>query len=503
MRTSVAWLPALPVLIPFLTASVLVLVRRYPEVQRAVSVAGAAALLAAGAVLVSAVCREGTLVAQAGNWPAPFGITLVADRLAAILVAIAGLVGLTAVIYALADIPEDRRRAGVHPVMHLLLAGVCGAFLTGDLFNLFVWFEVMLMSSFVLLALGARAGHLEGAVKYLVLNFLSSGLFLAAAGLLYGSLGTLNLADLAVRLRSLPEPGTAFAAGVLLLVSFGIKAAVFPLFSWLPASYHTAPIAISALFAGLLTKVGVYALMRSYALFFSVDAGWFGALLLWAAVATMLVGVLGAAAQYEIRRILSWHIISQIGYMTLGIALFTQGAVAAAVFYVIHHILVKTNLFFLSGAIEQAAGSDRLDRIGGLYRSAPLLSGLFLIPAFSLGGIPPLSGFFAKFGLLQAGFEIGAWVPLAVALLVGLLTLFSMTKIWAEVFWKEPPAGAAPAGNPGVLRLIPIAVLASSTMLISLWPEPLLGYTAAAGQELVDGDAYIQAVLGVVEGGGQ
>jgi multicomponent Na+:H+ antiporter subunit D len=501
MRPSVIWLPALPVLIPFLTASILVLVRRHPQVQRAASVVGAAVLLASGVALVTAVSQQGTLVAQAGNWPAPFGITLVADRLAAILVAVAGLVGFTAVIYALADIPEDRRRAGVHPVMHLLLAGVCGAFLTGDLFNLFVWFEVMLMASFVLLALGAQAGHLAGAVKYLVLNFLSSGLFLAGAGLLYGSLGTLNLADLAARLRSLPEPGTAFAAGVLLLVSFGIKAAVFPLFSWLPASYHTAPIAVSALFAGLLTKVGVYALLRSYALFFSADHGWFGPLVLWVSVATMVVGVLGAAAQYEIRRILSWHIISQIGYMTLGIALFTQGAVAAAVFYVVHHILVKTNLFFLSGAIEQTAGSDRLDRIGGLYRSAPLLSGLFLIPAFSLGGIPPLSGFFAKFGLLRAGFESGAWVPLAAALGVGLLTLFSMTKIWAEVFWKEAPSGLPPSQGPGILRLIPIVVLASATVVISLWPEPLLRYTAVAGQELVDGSGYIRAVLGAGEGG--
>ncbi len=503
MKSYAAWLPALPVLIPFLTTSILVLVRRRPGLQQVASVAGAAALLTSGVALVAAVGSEGTLVSQAGNWPAPFGITLVADRLAAILVAVAGLVGLTAVIYALADIPEDRRRAGVHPVMHLLLAGVCGAFLTGDLFNLFVWFEVMLMASFVLLALGARAGHLGGAVKYLVLNFLSSGLFLAAAGLLYGSLGTLNLADLASRLRSLPEPGPAFAAGVLLLVSFGIKAAVFPLFSWLPASYHTAPIAVSALFAGLLTKVGVYALLRSYALFFSVDHEWFGPLLLWVSVATMAVGVLGAAAQYEIRRILSWHIISQIGYMTLGVALFTQGAVAAAVFYVIHHILVKTNLFFLSGAIEEVTGSDRLDRIGGLYRSAPLLSGLFLVPAFSLGGIPPLSGFFAKFGLLRAGFEVGAWVPLSAALGVGLLTLFSMTKIWAEVFWKDAPAGSPPPRTPGLLRLLPIAVLASATVVISFWPEPLLRYAVAAGQELVDGGGYIQAVLGSAQGGRQ
>lgn len=487
---------ALPLALPFATAALLILLRRWVRLQSAFSVLGAALLFADGIALTAAVERAGILTMQSGRWIAPFGITLVADRLAAIMVLVTSFVALMATLYAVADIPQRQTRAGMQPVIHLLVAGVCGAFLTGDLFNLFVWFEVMLMASFVLLALGARAGHLGGAVKYLVLNFLSSGLFLTALGLLYGKVGTLNMADMAVKLRGDDETGLALATGSLLLISFAIKAGVFPLFSWLPASYHTAPIAVSALFAGLLTKVGVYALLRAYTLFFALDHGWFGPILLIASALTMAVGVLGAAAQYEIRRILSWHIISQIGYMTLGIALFTQHALAATVFYVIHHIVVKTNLFFLSGAIEQSAGSDRLSRIGGLYRAYPLLAWLFFIPAFSLGGIPPLSGFFAKFALLRAGFEVGAYFALAVGLLVGALTLFSMTKIWAEAFWKEAPKEAPSPRRVAPLRLLPIACMALTTLAISLYPQPLLHYSEAAGAQLHDTSTYIRAVLG-------
>jgi multicomponent Na+:H+ antiporter subunit D len=491
---------ALPLAVPFLTAALLVLLGGHRAWQRRVSVAGATALLGAGVLLVARVAGTGTVAIQAGNWPAPFGITLVADRLSAILVLVTGFVGLMSVITALADIPARQARAGIHPVMHLLLAGVCGAFLTGDLFNLFVWFEVMLMASFVLLALGAREGLLGGCVKYLVLNFLSSGLFLAALGLIYGKVGSLNMADVALKLRAMDQPGIAVAAGTLMLVSFGIKAGVFPLFSWLPASYHTAPIAVSALFAGLLTKVGVYALLRSYALFFSPEATWLGPVLLWVSVLTMGIGVLGAAAQFEIRRILSWHIISQIGYMTLGIALFTPAAVGAAIFYIVHHIIVKTNLFLISGTIEQSAGSDRLAAIGGLYRARPLLALMFVIPAFSLGGIPPLSGFFAKFGLLRAGFEAGAYAALAAGLLVGVLTLFSMTKIWSEAFWKPAPADQPADRPPGVLRLLPIACMGAVTVALSLWPQPLLDFAAQAGAELVDPASYFRAVLGTKGG---
>jgi multicomponent Na+:H+ antiporter subunit D len=374
--------------------------------------------------------------------------------------------------------------------------GVCGAFLTGDLFNLFVWIEVMLMSSFVLLALGGERAQIEGAVKYLTLNFIASGLFLTAIGLIYGAVGTLNMADLALKLRD-ESSAVPLAAAMLLLAAFGIKAGLFPLFFWLPASYHTPPVAVSAVFAGLLTKVGVYALIRVFTLIFTGMPEITHPLLIWLSVLTMITGVLGAAAQVEIRRVLSFHIISQIGYMTLGLGIFTTAAVGASVFYIVHHIIVKTNLFLIAGAIRYTRGTNELKQLGNLYRDYPWLAVLFLIPALSLGGIPPLSGFFAKFALVRAGLDASHWIAIAAALAVGLLTLFSMTKIWAEAFWKAAPVEAPPHPHKAVplLMLIPICSMALVTVLIGLFPSVLFDFSNAAAAQIMNPQLYIDAVL--------
>jgi multicomponent Na+:H+ antiporter subunit D len=367
---------------------------------------------------------------------APFGITLVADLLSAIMVVLAGLMGLAVAVYSLASIDQQREAFGYYPLLHILLMGVCGAFLTGDIFNLYVWFEVMLIASFVLLALGSERPQIEGAIKYVTLNLMSSAIFLAAVGILYGVVGTLNMADLAVKLPTVTPPGLVTTLAMLFLVAFGVKAAVFPLFFWLPASYHTPPVAVSAIFAGLLTKVGVYAMIRVFTLLFVQNVGYTHTLILVMAGLTMLTGVLGAVAQNEFRRILSFHIVSQIGYMIMGLGLCTRLALAGSVFYIVHHIIMKTNLFLVSGVAYRLRGTFELKDLGGLYQAHPLLALLFLIPALSLAGMPPLSGFFAKLVLLQAGLEMGQYVIVAVALAVGLLTLVSMTKIWAEAFWK-------------------------------------------------------------------
>ncbi|GMV43720.1 MAG: cation:proton antiporter [Myxococcales bacterium] len=492
-----------PVLIPLVAATASLLTWQSRAAQRVIAVAGTAALLGCAALLLLAVWHGGIVVASAGGWAAPFGITFVADHFAAIMVALAGVVGVAVALTSVASIDEPRERFGYYPLVHVLLAGVCGAFLTGDVFNLFVWFEVMLLASFVLLALGGERDQMEGALKYVTLNLFSSTLFLSAVGILYGIFGTLNMADLAVRLPHLDRPGLVTTVAMLFLVSFGIKAAAFPLFFWLPASYHTPPVAVSALFAGLLTKVGVYALIRVFTLLFTHDVGTTHMVLLVTAALTMVTGVLGAAAHYETRRILSFHIVSQIGYMIMGLALFTPLALLGSVFYILHHIVVKTNLFLVSGAVQRAGGSFELRELGGLYRRTPLLALLFLVPALSLAGIPPLSGFFAKLILVQAAIEVEAWWIVAVALAVGLLTLYSMVKIWNEAFWKPAPVAGvagAPPGPPSAPvgpLLLPIGALAAITVLVGLWAQPFVELSGRAAAELMDPARYIAAVLGV------
>jgi len=500
----------LPVILPLTTAAVSLLAWRRIRLQRVLAVAGTAALLVAGLMLLQRVWADGICATQVGGWPAPFGITLVADLLSAIMVVLAGITGLAVAVYSLASIDPRRESAGYYPLLHVLLMGVCGAFLTGDLFNLYVWFEVMLMASFVLLALGGEPDQLRGAIKYVTLNLLASAVFLASVGILYGLAGTLNMADLAGKLGSLPQSGAVTALAMLFLIAFGIKAAVFPLFFWLPASYHTPPVAVSAVFAGLLTKVGVYALIRVFTLLFVQDQGYVHTLILTIAGFTMVTGVLGAAAQHEFRRILSFHIISQIGYMIMGLGLagltdspaLATAALAGSVFYIAHHIIVKTNLFLVSGAAQRLGGSFELRELGGLYRSSPALAILFLIPALSLAGLPPLSGFFAKLSLVQAGLGAGQYTIVAVALIVGLLTLFSMAKIWAEAFWKPRPAQAAASSPASAGRawgvLLPIGALAVLTVSIGLAAAPVLALATRAAQQLVERETYIRAVMGAM-----
>jgi multicomponent Na+:H+ antiporter subunit D len=494
----------LPILIPLLTAVASLLAWKWRRVQRGLGVVGAAALLVAGLQLLRAVQQEGIQAARMGNWPAPFGITLVADLFSAIMVALAGLMGLAVIIYSLVSMDKQRESFGYYPLLHILLMGVCGAFITGDMFNLYVWFEVMLIASFVLLALGGERAQLEGAIKYVTLNLISSAIFLAAVGILYGAAGTLNMADLARQLNAVPHPGLTTTLAMLFLVAFGIKAAIFPLFFWLPASYHTPPVAVSAIFAGLLTKVGVYALIRVFTLLFVQEVSFTHNLILIIAGLTMVTGVLGAAAQNEIRRILSFHIVSQIGYMIMGLGLFTPLAVAGSVFYITHHIIVKTNLFLIGGLAHRLQGTSQLKESGGLYRRYPFVAVLFLIPALSLAGIPPLSGFWAKFTLVKAGLEIKQYAIVITALAVGLLTLFSMTKIWTEAFWKEKSETSqresAPAAEPlppGVSFLyhLPIVTLALLTLAIGLFAEPIFALAQQAAEQLLNPAEYIEAVL--------
>jgi multicomponent Na+:H+ antiporter subunit D len=498
-----------PIVLPLLTAAVVFVGFRSLSVQRAAGLTGAVVLLGAGTTLATVVWRTGPQAVHVGGWPPPFAISLVADTLAATMIVLASIVGAAVALYSIAEIDRRRLEMGYFGLLMVLLAGVNGAFLTADLFNLYVCFEVMLMASFVLMVLGGDRHQKEGGLKYVTLNLVSSALFLAGVGIVYGATSTLNLAELAVRMPvvAAEQPEVAAALAGLFLVAFGIKAGLFPLYFWLPASYHTPPVAVSALFAGLLTKVGVYALIRVFSLVFIDLEGYFDFLVVVAAL-TMVSGVLGAVAQFHIRKILSFHIISQIGYMVLGLGLLTADdpsirrlALAAAIFYVAHHILVKTNLFLIAGVIRRLRSSEDLGTLGGLASSAPWLAALFLIPAASLAGVPPLSGFWAKLAVIEVAVMAESWPAVVAALFAGLLTLLSMTKIWNEAFWKDavneqPISGGGETMWPLVA---PVVVLATLTVVIGLAPQLLYAISDRAAVELLDLEAY-RAVAGL--GGG-
>ncbi len=502
---------ALPVVLPLLGAAVALLLRG-PRVQRAIATGVLVAVGLDALLLLLRVDADGPLAVQAGAWPAPFGITLVADRLAALLVVVSVVVLLVVLAYAVGQgvtEPTDARAARVrfvfHPTYLVLAAGVCFAFLTGDLFNLFVAFEVMLTASYVLITLQAGPEAVRSAMTYIVVSLLASALFVTAVGLVYAATGTVNMADLRGAVAELPD-GVRLALALLLLVVFGVKAALFPLYFWLPDSYPVAPAPVTAVFAGLLTKVGAYAIIRTQTLLFPDDVDVTGPVVLSVAGATLVVGILGAIAQNEVKRVLSFTIVSHIGYIMMGLGLFTVAGLAGAVLYVVHHIVIQTTLFCVEGLVERRAGTGQLDRIAGLARSSALLGALFALPALSLAGVPPFSGFVAKLALLRAGAAEGSWWIVGAAVLVSLLTLYAMAVIWSSAFWGDPsdpvedldPTDAVAVGVRTVPRAMTGATVAAVAvgLAIPLAAGPLYGLCERAAVDLLDAGPYVTAVLG-------
>ena len=501
------WLIAAPLLVPLFSAGLGLLAWRRPRLQAAISLAGQIGLVAVAVILVLQVDRGGIRTLQAGGWAAPIGITLAVDALSALLLLLSSVMALAAGLYGLGWW-NARPAPALQPLMSVLILGVNGAFMTGDLFNLYVWFEVLLLASFALLALsGGRAG-LEGAVKALVLNMIGSLFFLVAVGVVYGLAGTLNLADLHLRMEAIhaAHPTAVMAAASMLGVAFALKAALFPVYFWLPASYHVPAPGICALFAALLTKVGLYSLLRLFTLPFAVAGALLPALLTLTAI-TMVSGVLGALTRFEIKRILAWHSISQTGYIAAGIGLLLTKdpqvrllAVTAVVFFLLHHALVKPALFMISGLIARRGGGTELTLAGGLYPARPVLSAAFLLAALSLAGLPPLSGFWAKLAVLRAAALSGQWGLLAAALAAGLMTLLSMLKIWNEAFWKPRPAGETAALSAPRSAAIgpalwgPVLLLLALVAVMGVFPQPVLDLSRRAAAGVLDPQAYVAAV---------
>jgi multicomponent Na+:H+ antiporter subunit D len=484
----------LPILVPLSTAVILLLAPARPPLQRWIGLTGSVALLISALVLFERVEAEGIQVLQISGWPAPFGITLVADLLAAMLVVAVGVVAVAITGAAFAGVDPRREAFGYHPLIQILLMGVSGAFLTGDLFNLYVWFEVMLVASFVLMALHRTSAQVEAAFKYVTINLIASSIFLTALGLLYGVAGTLNMADLARLGPTTRTPGVDMVLAVLFVIAFSIKAGLFPLFFWLPASYHTPPAAVGALFAGLLTKVGVYALMRVFTLLFQDAPPSLFTLLLVMSGATMVIGLVAALNERDFRRILSFNLVGHIGYTTACLSLLTPAALAAGIFYVLHHVVVITNLFLVSGVFLRLRRTTDIAGLGGLYRTQPAFSVLAIVPIFALAGVPPLSGFLGKLAIIEGTFDAGAYWVGGMVLVVGLLTLLSMGRAWSDAYWT--PAAGRDMGTPGTALLVAISGLGLVTLAITVGAGPLFDLTSRAAHQLLQREDYVRAVLG-------
>jgi len=492
-----SFLVPLPVLIPLIGAGLALAFYRFPHVQRAVTLAALTSVLGIAIALLVLV-NDGPLAVDIGGWAAPVGIALVADRLSALLLVVSVAVTLGVLLYSLAqgnaDGDEGAPVAIYHPTYLILSAGVSNAFLTGDLFNLYVGFEMLLVSSFVLITLGGSRERIRAGTVYIVVSVLSSILFLAAIALVYAATGTVNMAQLSQRMGEI-DPGTQLVLQLMLLVAFGIKAAVFPLHAWLPDSYPTAPAPVTAVFAGLLTKVGVYAIIRMQTLIFPDDR--VDDLLMVVALVTMVVAILGAVAQQDLKRLLSFTLVSHIGYMVWGVGMSSEVGLSAAIFYVVHHITVQTALFLVAGLIERRGGTTSLARLGSLARLAPVLAVMYFLPAMNLAGIPPMSGFLGKVGLIEAGAGRGTaldWTLIAASLVTSLLTLYAVSKAWNQAFWQEAPDSLPETALPRSM-MGPTAALVVMSLGFTLIAGPLFAYTERAARDLRAQTPYVLAVL--------
>ena len=532
MTVDFAQLAPLAVIIPFLGAALSLLLLRRNALQRTVAIGSLVLTLAVEALILGTTWNLGPQAVHLGGWEAPWGIVMVVDQLSSLMLVVSTVVSLAVLVYAsgqgVADGDEEGPISIFHPSFLILVAGVSNAFLAGDLFNLYVGFEILLTASYVLMTMGGTVQRIRTGVTYVVVSVISSVLFLITIAMIYAATGTINMADLSVKLEGLPV-GTQMQLHLMLLIAFGIKAAVFPLSFWLPDSYPTASAPVTAVFAGLLTKVGVYSIIRTETVLFPGER--LDDLLMWVALLTMVVGILGALAQIDIKRMLSFTLISHIGYMIFGVAVGTQEALSATVYYVAHHIVIQTSLFLVAGLIERRGGSTNVDRLAGMAKISPLLALLYLVPALNLGGIPPFSGFLGKTGLLQAGVDQGdglAYALVAGSVAVSLLTLLALIRVWNRVFLRAPedaeypdpillapvPAGsrflltsgavddqAGRFAGKGDVRLMSPSMLGGASALVAagvaltVFAGPLFQLADNAAENLVRPERYVEAVL--------
>ncbi|OAN15246.1 Na+/H+ antiporter subunit D [Exiguobacterium undae] len=488
-------LPLLPILIPLITGVILMLFPNHLRLQRSLSFGSTLVTILASAYLIFRVKQGGILTVTLGSWPAPFGITLVSDMLSALLVFTTSLLVFFVVWYSIYYLSDLHQRFYYYIAVQFLLVGVNGAFTTGDIFNMFVFFEVFLISSYVLIVLGGKPAQLRESLKYLLINVISSALFVMTVAFLYGIIGSLSMADISQKISEINQPGILSVIAILFLIVFGLKGAIFPLYFWLPGSYQVPPTPVLALFGALLTKVGVYGILRTYSLFFSHQPEFTHQILGWLALATILIGVIGALATRDAKQILIYNIIVAVGVILYGVSVMTRQSLEGAVFYLIHDMLIKAALFLLIGVMIGIVGSSRLKDMGGMIKEYPLLGWTYFIAALSLAGIPPLSGFIGKLLIVRGGFEAGDLVGPFVVLISSLLVLYSVMQIFIRGFWGTPKTYTGPKRHLTKQLLSPALCLVVITVLYGVGAEAVRPFISQAVDPLVDPSIYIQAVL--------
>lgn len=496
----------LPVIVHLVAAVLQLFLWRKTVAHRFVSVTACVIAMLMAIRLFTKVYSGDIMVMEAANWKAPFGIVFVADLFSSTLVLITSFAALAVSVFSSAGISRSRILYGYFPIFHFLVMGLNGAFLTGDIFNLYVWFEVIIISSFVLMTLGGRKAQVEGAVKYMAMNILASTFFLTGIAILYGITGTLNMADLSLKVVAVENRNLVNITALFFIIGFGIKAAVFPLYFWLPSSYHTPPSAVVATFGGLLTKVGIYAMFRITTLIFIPDE-FTKNLLMLMAIFTIITGSFGALIKRNIRRLFSYLIVCHIGFMIGGLAMFTQVAITGALIYLFHDIVVKTNMFLIAGLIRQLRGTMNMDKLGGLYNDYPKISLVIAIVLFSLAGVPPLSGFWPKLYLFEAGFDTQHYALIGAIIVGSFITLYVIAKMWADVFWKNAPESDGTGEilkdsfvnqtlSKKIMLVGPVVFLAAISVYIGLGAENIALVAKRIAAEMMDTTPYIEAVLG-------
>jgi multicomponent Na+:H+ antiporter subunit D len=486
----------LPIIIPFFFGMLLMFAPKNIRFQRIGAMTGLSIAVVAAIVLLFKVKNEGPQVVTFGDWPVPFGITMVSDMVSALLVLTSVILAFFTVWYSIAAIGKERESFFYYPGILFMLTGVNGAFTTGDIFNLFVFFEVLLMSSYLLIVLGGEKAQLRESIKYILVNVISSALFVITVAYLYSVVGTLNMADISVKIADIQQPGIITVIAVLFLIVFGLKAAIFPLFFWLPSSYAAPPIPVLALFGALLTKVGVYAITRTYTLFFVHDMGFTHELLMILSVLTILAGCIGALAYFDVKKIIIYNIIIAVGVILFGVSQMNDNSLMGAMFYLIHDMLIKAALFFLVGIIIAVTGTSDLRKMGGLMKTHPALGWFYLIAAFGLAGIPPLSGFIGKLLIVRGGFEAGnLWGSLWI-LLSSLVVLLSVIRIFIYAFWGKEKGPLQPMDK-GYYRMmfIPTIILVVLTVFYGVGSEWITPFMQDAGNILNNPSVYTDAVL--------
>ena len=488
------WLVVLPVVTCITIGAVLMMIRKHTVWHPLIAIPALVFLVVIDSMLLYAVLKYGPITMVAGKWLPPFGIAFTVDLMGALFALAAAIAGLAGGVFALGDISKSGRRYGFYPFLMLLIAGVSGAFLTGDIFNLYVWFEVLLISSFGMLILGSTHEQLDGAMKYAVLNLIGTTLFLIAVAFIYAVFGTLNMADIAIKARAAPALPTATIAALFVL-AFSMKAAAFPVNFWLPASYHTPRTVVSALFGGLLTKVGVYALLRVMVMILPADLSALSSIIGIVAFLTMALAGLGAIAQHDIRRAVGYIVIVGIGNCLAGVAIGGVEGLQGALFYALHSMILMTLLYLLTGLAGKLAGGFSLNSIGGIYRRYPVFAGISLGAFFAAAGLPPFSGFWPKAILVRASVDSGTWWLAAAILFAGFCSTIALGRIFLLAYWRPGEAEPAERIRIPLSEWVPIIALSAVVVAFGVYPEPLLRVTDLAVQSILSPEGYFLSVF--------